>query len=89
MSFVAKNKLKRRERFLELKSTLKCNRCGENDIACLDFHHTDKDDKDFSISAVVKDYSWDRILEEIEKCEVLCANCHRKEHFYAGRNGSR
>lgn len=62
-------------------SNKKCARCPENHIACLDFHHKDPSTKDFKIAeAATKRYSKTKILREIEKCEILCANCHRKEH---------
>lgn len=57
-----------------------CRECGESDPACLDFHHVG--DKDLGVSKMVTDgYSAERIREEIERCVVLCANCHRKEHY--------
>ncbi|MFD1646909.1 homing endonuclease associated repeat-containing protein [Haloarchaeobius litoreus] len=57
-----------------------CVRCGEGDPACLDFHHTGE--KEMGIAEMVMyGYSRESILEEIERCEVLCANCHRKEHY--------
>ncbi len=81
----AKNKQQRVIRFKELKAKLSCNHCPEDHPACLDFHHLDPSKKEFGISGnSVRDFSWDRILKEIAKCEVLCSNCHRKEHFNAG-----
>lgn len=73
-----------------MKSQLKCNRCGEDHPATLDFHHR-YGPKSFSL-AKVGTYGWghDKIEEELDKCEVLCANCHRKEHFadfYASSGG--
>jgi hypothetical protein len=57
-----------------------CVRCGEGDPACLDFHHVG--DKEMSISKMITDgYGQESIEAEIEKCVVLCANCHRKEHY--------
>jgi hypothetical protein len=57
-----------------------CLRCGEGDPACLDFHHTGE--KEMGIAEmVVYGYGREAILEEIARCEVLCANCHRKEHY--------
>ncbi|WP_135821841.1 homing endonuclease associated repeat-containing protein [Halostella litorea] len=57
-----------------------CERCGEGNPACLDFHHPGE--KDLGISAmVVYGYSKANIGEEINRCTVLCANCHRKEHY--------
>jgi hypothetical protein len=64
------------------KENLQCERCPESHPACLDFHHKDPKEKDIEISliAVRKGWAIKRIMEEIEKCEILCANCHRKEH---------
>ena len=56
-----------------------CEECGEDDPIVLDFHHK-TDDKEHTISAMIfNKMSWSSILEEIDKCKVLCANCHRKE----------
>ena len=66
----------------ELKTTLKCSKCEENHIACIEFHHRDQTQKDFEISkAVAKGFTKERILEEIAKCDVICSNCHRKLHW--------
>lgn len=57
-----------------------CDRCEERDPACLDFHHT-TDRKEATVARLISDdYSRDRIRAEIERCQVLCANCHRTEH---------
>jgi len=63
------------------KSTLQCINCGEKTAVCLDFHHLDGNDKDRSLSLSIK-WGWgkDRIMKEIDKCIVLCSNCHRKLH---------
>lgn len=59
-----------------------CVRCGEDRPGCLDFHHLDRVEKRDSVSnLVVRGFSKEAIREEIEACEVLCANCHRLEHF--------
>ncbi len=72
----------RRKWLVEYKKTLCCERCGENHPATLTFHHKESDDKDFEISnAIGKGVSLKRLIAEIEKCEVLCANCHAKEHL--------
>lgn len=67
--------------FRELKRTLSCSRCAENETECLEFHHKDPSMKTKTLSQISR-WGWSkkRIIEEIEKCEVLCANCHRKEH---------
>lgn len=67
--------------FVQYKSILKCIRCGESDIATLDFHHRNSRLKDLSLSqAVHNGWSIERILREIEKCDLLCANCHMRLH---------
>jgi len=67
--------------YTELKSGLKCNRCPEDHIATLQFHHIDPSQKDAVLARVVSNgWSKKKILKEIEKCEILCANCHAKEH---------
>jgi len=65
----------------ELKSTLVCKRCGESHPACLQFHHSDPTKKEISIAdAVRRGFGVSRLLAELDKCEVLCANCHAKHH---------
>ncbi len=72
----------RREWFQGLKKTLKCNRCPESDWRVLDFHHKDPSEKELEVSNMTSGRaSKEKILAEIAKCEVLCANCHRKEHW--------
>jgi len=84
-----RNKKKSRDWYNEFKSNLKCNRCSENHPACLDFHHSTPNEKEFTISKLVgTTYSVKKIKKEIEKCEILCANCHRKYHYYE-RNDSK
>lgn len=57
-----------------------CNICGENRFYVLDYHH--KDDKEKEISSMINDTaSIDKIKNEIRKCDVVCANCHRELHF--------
>ena len=59
-----------------------CSRCDEDDPVCLDFHHLDGAEKKMSVGKMIAfGYGKDRIEAEIEKCIVLCANCHRKEHY--------
>jgi hypothetical protein len=61
-----------------------CVDCGETNIIVLEFDHTG-DDKHFSISdAVRKGYSIKKVENEIAKCEVRCANCHRKKTYERG-----
>jgi hypothetical protein len=76
-----------REFIQQQKVGLSCIRCGNSDIRVLDFHHLDKISKEIGISNIAyKGWGQKRILQEIAKCEVLCANCHRILHWEE-RNG--
>lgn len=66
----------------EIKSTCGCQLCGESDAACLDFHHKDASTKENDISGLLQQKKFDKLAIEIEKCVVVCANCHRKIHRY-------
>lgn len=77
----------RRDWFQDLKKNLKCEKCGVQDFRVLDFHHKDPNEKDLEVSNMVRlRWSKKRILAEIEKCKVLCANCHRIEHWEEKNN---
>lgn len=70
-----------KEIFKRFKQTLKCSRCGEDDTCCLDFHHLNPGEKETSISkAIGSGWSFKKLETELNKCIVLCSNCHRKEH---------
>ena len=78
---LAANKLKTRQWFAEYKSALQCQVCGEAHPAALDFHHRDSNEKDISVAqAIHNGWGSKRVLQELEKCDVLCANCHRRLH---------
>ena len=57
----------------------KCHECGYfKSLAALTFHHRKPEEKDFSISGrVVK---WEKLRPELDKCDLLCSNCHHEEH---------
>jgi 5-methylcytosine-specific restriction endonuclease McrA len=61
-----------------------CADCGEPDPIVLEFDHLR--DKSFAIGPALSQRNWNSILDEIEKCEVVCANCHRRRT--AQRRGS-
>lgn len=66
----------------DYKSRVSCERCGYSNFRALDFHHKNPSEKDITIGAAGSNHwSIKRILKEIEKCEVLCSNCHRIEHY--------
>lgn len=59
----------------------KCCICGYNKCkSALEFHHLDPKQKDFGISAKGYTRSWEKIKEELDKCIMVCANCHREIH---------
>lgn len=70
-----------REWFTELKrDRFECGRCHEARPEALDFHHPDR--KHEGVSQMVNHgYSKERIRGEMDRCTVLCANCHRREHY--------
>jgi 5-methylcytosine-specific restriction endonuclease McrA len=58
----------------------KCARCGYDKCSrALEFHHTNPNEKDFGISTILT-RSIASLKEEVDKCELLCANCHAEEH---------
>jgi len=64
------------------KRGLACNHCSENHPACLDFHHQNGLEKNGTIANMISEgYSIKNIMAEINKCIVLCRNCHAKVHF--------
>jgi hypothetical protein len=66
-----------RDYVLNYLTTHPCIHCGESDVRVLEFHHIG--DKEGTISKMVGEgYSTDRIQRELDKTQVLCANCHRK-----------
>jgi hypothetical protein len=69
-------RLERTRYLIEYFKTHPCVDCGETDPVVLEFDHLR--DKSFDISQKLISYRWQRILDEIEKCEVVCANCHRR-----------
>ena len=61
---------------IEYFKTHPCMECGERDPIVLEFDHLR--DKSFAIGPSLTRTSWDKILAEMKKCEVVCANCHRR-----------
>ena len=59
----------------------KCEKCGYNKcIAALDFHHKNPEEKIYDVKSLMN-RKWELIQEEIDKCILLCSNCHREEHW--------
>jgi hypothetical protein len=79
---VKRRKLEIKKWLENYKKNLRCANCSENHPATIDFHHREMSKKDEGIAYLTAyGYSIDRIKEEIAKCDVLCANCHRKVHY--------
>jgi 5-methylcytosine-specific restriction endonuclease McrA len=69
---------KRKRVFLhEVLLSNSCSECGEDSIECLDFDHVGEKTVPISV-AVGNNWSIDKILSEMQKCDLLCSNCHRK-----------
>lgn len=77
---VRKRRKKIRQMAVEYKGGA-CERCGyDRCIDALEFHHRDSSQKDFSISERGYTRSWASVRRELDKCVILCANCHRETH---------
>lgn len=63
----------------------KCQDCGlrSEHFAIYDFHHTNPEEKDFGVNKLFG-FRWARIVAELDKCILLCANCHRMRHSGEG-----
>ncbi len=68
----------------DLLNTIKrnsgCVFCGESEPVCLDFHHTNPNEKDFEVSKIDR-HTVQELLNEAQKCIIVCSNCHRKIHM--------
>lgn len=62
----------------------KCEKCGYDKCeGALQFHHTNPLEKDFTISHtnLSQDFGMTEFFAEVDKCKLLCANCHSEEHY--------
>jgi hypothetical protein len=86
------NKSIRKPRLVEMKNRAveykggKCSRCGGVFLnVCYDFHHTERQTKYKEVSCMITEsYSWEEIKNELDKCIIVCSNCHRiieKEYY--------
>jgi hypothetical protein len=73
-------KANERAKWYLFKSTLKCINCGFSHRASLDFHHEDPTTKEGDVHRFISSGQFAKAYEEIKKCIVLCANCHRIHH---------
>lgn len=76
-----KARLERKAKLVAMKGG-KCSICGyDRCIKALEFHHKgDKEDKSFSVAANGMLARWEKLVREVKKCILVCANCHREIH---------
>ncbi len=71
-----------RQWLIEFKSKVKCGRCGFSHPAAIQFHHRDPSLKVFEIGEASRlEKSIPQVIEEMAKCEIICANCHMVLHY--------
>lgn len=58
-----------------------CKKCGDKRLYVLDFHHRDPSQKEGTINHMIKSAGYAKLMDEIQKCDILCANCHREFHY--------
>lgn len=69
----------RKKRLVEMRGGC-CELCGyDRCIEALEFHHRDSSTKEFVINgSILAAKKWETILAEVDKCDMICANCHRE-----------
>jgi len=79
--------VERKQRLVEIRGG-RCEDCGYDiSIAALEFHHRDSKTKEFGLGDF--NGTWERLVTEAAKCDLLCANCHRRRHDYGGSIAAR
>ena len=79
-------RVRTKQKLVEYKGG-KCIKCGyKNYFGNLTFHHKDPSQKTDGIQSIITARSqisskWSSLKEELKKCKVFCANCHRKFHY--------
>lgn len=85
--YVNKKYQERKEKVDEIKAQYKCAKCGETRPYTLDFHHKDPSKKKQTIARMTSNYNkLEDIYKEIDKCVVLCSNCHRAFHYLENKD---
>ena len=65
--------------YMESRGGAKCQRCGyDKYVGALDFHHRDPNEKDPKWN---RGWNMERLKKELDKCDILCSNCHREAHW--------
>lgn len=76
------NRAIKRAKLADIKAERGCCVCGERHPACLEFDHCDPTQKVREVGKMADNAcSWESIMAEVAKCDVLCSNCHRKRHY--------
>jgi|TARA_R100001463_G_C3516480_1_gene220425 predicted HNH restriction endonuclease len=79
MNLTTKYRNAKKEKAIEYLGGI-CWRCEEvYDREVYDFHHLDPNTKEYSWT-VLRRYKWETIKKELDKCILLCSNCHRLAH---------
>ena len=77
-----RHRLKVRAKMFEFLSDKSCMDCGEKDPIVPEFDHRDPINKFKVIAKILSGhYSWESVNAEIEKCDIRCANCHRRKTY--------
>jgi len=81
---VQNRRIRLKEKAVQYKGG-KCEICGyDKCVDALDFHHNNPEEKEFSIGSKGYTRSWERVKKELDKCTLVCANCHRELHSKKG-----
>jgi len=79
-SLAAKSRQQENKRYLVKLKGGSCSRCGYSKyMGALEFHHISPESKDPSWAGM-KNWKLERVIKEVEKCLLLCSNCHREVH---------
>lgn len=71
----------RKEEAIKIKGG-KCEDCGGIFHQCqYDFHHLNPDEKEYNLGNILKRKDFNKVIEELNKCVLLCSNCHRMRHY--------
>ena len=87
-SYVKTQYHKRKDEINNLKKQCVCQKCGEKRFYLLDFHHVNPEIKDDTIAKMASNRNrMEDIQKEIDKCVILCSNCHREFHYLEREKG--
>jgi len=85
---VTRSRTLQKRKLWDIKEASGCVDCGEKyPHFMLDFDHLPGQEKIGNVSDVLANYSWDRAMKELEKCEVVCSNCHKLRTYIRNQNG--